>query len=84
MILTVLLNFFYALLGFLVDATPTGHLPSTISSAFAYFVGVANLFSYVVPVGTLLAAALVILAFDGAVLGWHFLNWVIRKIPGMS
>jgi len=84
MISTFFLTIFYSFVGFLLVLLPSGHLPAVMTSAFSYFVGVANLFSFVVPVDTLLAAALVILLFDGAIIVWHFINWVIRKIPGMQ
>jgi len=84
MILTLLLNLFYFLLGGILALLPVGHIPTIMSTSFAYFLGVANLFSYVIPVDTLLQAALVMVAFDGAILLWHFINWVIRKIPGMQ
>jgi len=84
MIVTLFLNLVYFFLQGLIGLLPTGHLPTVMTSAFAYFVGVANLFSYVVPIDTLLQAALIVLVFDGAILVWHFLNWIIRKIPGIS
>lgn len=79
-ILTMFNNFVVGLLGLL----PTGHLPIEITNAFAYFFGVLNAFSFVVPVDTLLAAAGVVLVFDGAMLVWYFVNWIIKKIPGMQ
>jgi len=68
------------LLGFF----PTGFLPTAISTAVSYFVGIANAYSYIIPVDTLLQAVGVILVFDTAMLLWHFINWIIKKIPGMQ
>jgi len=84
MILTFILSLFFGLIGLLASALPTGHLPAIMTTAFAYFFGVANTFSYVVPVATLMQALIVVVAFDGAILVWHFINWIIRKIPGMQ
>jgi len=84
MITTVILLAFNAFLAFLVVLLPSGTLPTAISAAFAYFIGLANAWSYVIPIGTLLQAAGVVLVFDSAMLLWHFINWVIRKIPGMQ
>jgi len=84
MISTFFLNILFAFVDFVVGFLPSGHLPTSITTAFNYFVGVANTFSYVVPIDTLLQAALIVLAFDGAMLGWYLLNWIIRKIPGMQ
>lgn len=84
MIFTLILNFFYALLNFLIEVLPTGNLPAGFTSALNYFWSVVNAFSYIIPVGTLLSALLIMLAFDLAVLVWHFVQWIIRKIPGMQ
>jgi len=84
MIVTFFLNLFFSVIRLLVDFLPNGHLPSQITSAFTYYFGAANLFSYIIPIGTIVSALLVIIAFDGIVLIWHFINWIIRKIPGMQ
>jgi len=84
MILTFFFNTIFVLLTLVVGALPVGSLPTAISSSFALFWGYANQFSYVFPIGTLLTAFAVVIGFDIAILGWHFLNWAIRKIPGIS
>lgn len=84
MIFTVILNFFDLFLGGLLGLIPSGHLPAAITTSFAYFFNTANQFSYVVPIATLMQAFALVLAVDGAILIWHFMNWVIRKIPGMQ
>lgn len=84
MITSFFLYIFYSFVGLLLSILPTGHLPATMQNAFAFFLGAANAFSYVFPVATLLQALLAVVAFDGAVLVWHFINWIIRKIPGMQ
>jgi len=84
MIFTVILNFFYLLLSGLLNLLPTGHIPTELTSSFATLFGIANEFNYVIPIATLMEALGVVVAFDGAILVWHFLNWVIRKIPGMQ
>jgi len=84
MITTFLLTLFNNFIVGLLNLLPTGHLPVEITTAFAYFFAVLNAFSFVVPVDTLLQAAGVVLVFDGAMLIWYFVNWIIRKIPGMQ
>jgi len=84
MIFTVILNFFFSFITGLLLLLPVGHLPSVVTTSFAYLFGIANEFSYVIPIPTLMQALVVVLGFDLAILGWHFLNWVIRKIPGMQ
>jgi len=79
-LLTLLNNFVTGILGFL----PSGSLPQGLINAILYFWGALNAFSYIFPVSTLLAALLILLAFDGAVLLWHIIQWIIRKIPGMQ
>lgn len=84
MIATLFLNFFNDFLGGLLNLLPTGVLPSGITSGVLYFWYALNAFSFVFPVNALLAALLFVLAFDVGVLLWHLVQWVIRKIPGVS
>jgi len=84
MIFTLILNGLYAFLTGLLLLLPVGHLPTVITTSFTYLFGIANTFSYVLPIATLMQALAVVLAFDAAVLLWHFFNWIIRKIPGMQ
>lgn len=84
MIFTLILNFFDLFLSGLLNLVHEGHLPSQITTSFAYFFNTANQFSYVVPIATLMQAFALVLTVDAAILVWHFLNWIIRKIPGMQ
>jgi hypothetical protein len=84
MITTFILTLFNSFLSFLLQFLPTGTLPSGLVSAIGYFWSAINSFSYIFPVGTLLLALLFLVAFDFAIVFWHFIQWVIRKIPGMN
>jgi len=84
MISTFFLTIFSSFIGFVLGFLPTGNLPAAVTTAFAYFVGLLNAFSFVIPVDTLLQAAAVVLIFDGAMVVWYIINWIIRKIPGMQ
>jgi len=84
MISTFFLSTFNSFVGLLLGLLPTGHLPADVATAITYFWYVVNSFSYVFPVGALLSALLVILAFDLAMLLWKMINWIIKKIPGMQ
>jgi len=84
MIFTLILNFFFLLITGLVGLLPTGNLPAVIGTSFTYIVSIANEFTYVIPIPTLLEALGVVVVFDTAILVWHFVNWIIRKIPGMQ
>jgi len=83
MIVTFILNIFYYFIYGLTGLLPVGHLPDEILTAVNYFVGIINAFSYVIPVQTIFQAFALIVAVDLAILLWHFINWIIRKIPGM-
>lgn len=84
MIITLLLNIVWNFLHGLTLLLPTGHLPVAITTSFNYLWSLVNAFSFVIPVDTLLQAIAVVLAFDGAMMIWRFINWIIRKIPGMQ
>jgi len=84
MISTFFLAITYGLVNLVVGFLPTGSLPSVISTSFAYLMGIVNAYSFIVPIDTLLQAAAVILVFDGSLMLWYFINWIIRKIPGMQ
>jgi len=45
---------------------------------------ISTFFSYLIPLDTVLQAVIVVFAFEFALLLWSFLNWIIRKIPGMQ
>lgn len=84
MITTTLLSILFAFLGLLLGLLPAGHLPATMTTGFAFFFGIANQFTYIFPVYTLMQALVIYLVFDGVILLWHFIQWIIRKIPGMQ
>jgi hypothetical protein len=84
MISTILLSILLTFLTFITGLLPIGHLPGEMTTAFAFFFGIANQFTYVFPIYTLMQALAVFLIFDGVVLLWHFVQWIIRKIPGMQ
>jgi len=84
MITTFLLTILFNFLNFLLSLLPVGVLPTAIATAVGYFWGVLNSFSFVFPVGALLGALLLVLSFDIAMLLWHIIQWVIRKIPFMQ
>jgi len=84
MIVTVFLNFVDLFISGLLGFLPTGYLPSGIESAILYFWGALNSFSYIFPVATLLEALLFVLAFDLALLLWHLVQWLIKRIPTQS
>jgi len=84
MIVTFILNILYGFINLIIGFLPVGNLPSGFATALTYLWGVTNFFSYLIPLDTLLQAVIVVLIFDLVLLLWSFVNWVIRKIPGMQ
>lgn len=84
MISTFFLSIFYGFVSLIVGFLPTGSLPAGVSTAVSYFWGVMQTFSYLIPLDTVLQAVILVFAFEFALLLWSFLNWIIRKIPGMQ
>jgi len=84
MISTFFLSVFNSFLNLLLGLLPTGHIPTDLSNAFVSLWGVINTFSYLIAVDTLIQVFLLAMAFDIALLVWRFINWIIRKIPGMT
>lgn len=84
MISTFFLTIFNSFIGLLLGILPTGVLPISITSGITYVWSIANQFSYIFPISTLLLALVFVIGFDLAMLLWHIIQWVIRKIPGMQ
>jgi len=84
MITTFLIALSYGLVTLMVGFLPTGNLPTEFTNAIGNLWGIINTFSYLIAVDTLLQALLLTLIFDGILITWHFINWIIRKIPGMQ
>jgi len=84
MIISFILDLFYRLLNGLVGLLPSGSIPSSVSDSITNIWGMVNAFSYVIALDTFIIVLLLVLAFDGIVLLWHLIQWIIRKIPGMQ
>jgi len=78
------LTMLFGLVSLLTAFLPTGSLPTEFSTAISSLFGVLNTFSYLIAVDTLILLVGLVIAFDGIVLLWNFVNWIIRKIPGMQ
>jgi len=84
MITSFLLAMLIGLISLLVGFLPTGNLPIEFTNAIGTVFGILNTFSYLIAVDTLLLLVGLVIVFDGVVLLWNFINWIIRKIPGMQ
>jgi len=61
------------------DGLPQG-VADAISTAVGYIKGV----SFIFPIATLFQILLLIFAIEAGLLLWKFINWLIKKIPGMQ
>jgi len=79
MITGFFLSALLALLSFIVGLLPVIAFPPQIASAVALFWSYVNLFSMVIPVGTILTVLLLILTYESVKLIWSALHWVLRR-----
>jgi len=84
MIGTFFLTILNSFLGLLVGFLPTGGLPAEVSSSITSVWGFVNAFSYVIALDTAIQVLVVVIGFELILLLWAFVNWIIRKIPGMQ
>lgn len=84
MITTFLLNILSSFISGVISYLPTGSLPVQVSTSVSSIWGYMNLFSYVIALDTLLQVLILVIIFDGVLLAWKFINWIIRKVPGMQ
>lgn len=80
MIIGFFLQLLLTALQFVVNLLPVSEFPATISNGVTTFWGYVNLFSMVIPVGTILAALIVIIFYDLAKFGWLFAHWVLKRL----
>jgi len=64
---------------FIVGLLPVYDMPTEIPSAITYFWSFVNLFSMVIPVGTIVSCMIVMTAFYGAEFLWNSAHWVLRR-----
>lgn len=87
MIIELLLNLIYNLINLLV-AINIPKLPDTVygyfDQFFDYLVAGAGLLANYTPLAYLMTLFGIILAVDGGILIYHFIMWILRKIPVIS
>jgi len=84
MITSAFLIILASLLTFLVGFLPVGTLPASVSASLVSVWGMVNAFSYLIALDTFITILVLVVAFDLIVFLWHLIQWVIRKVPGMS
>lgn len=84
-LLTLLKNLLNVLLVFKIPQLPT-EVSGYIDTMFGYLETGASILANYTPLSYLITLFGIILAVDAAVLIYHFVMWIIRKIPmlGMS
>lgn len=84
MILKMLLDLLYAVMSVLlvikIPGLPDGVM-SYIDTAFQYISAGAGILANYVPLDYFMILFGVILAVDGGIVLYHFVMWIIRKIP---
>jgi len=85
MILTIILNVIYTILAGLLSLLPTGgDFPAEWVSGIYTIWSAVNAFSFLVPTEMLLTCLGIALAWDVFIFAWHFLHWLMRKIPAIN
>lgn len=84
MLLTIFFRLLVQLIHTLISVLPTGTLPSAITASLVFMVSAMRSFDWFFPIGTLLSASAVILSFEGSVLTFKGLNWLLGKIRGSN
>jgi len=80
-ILQIPLFFLNLMLGLIPDSSG---LPSGVSSAITTAIGYIKGVSFIFPIETLFQIILLIFSIEAGLLLWKFINWIIKKIPGVS
>lgn len=79
MITGFFLQLFLSILAFIVGLLPTVGFPTQISAGILLFWSYVNLFSMVIPVGTIVLILGLMLMYQGAYLLWLFAHWIMRR-----
>jgi len=59
-------------------------LPDSMGTMLTALVGYIKAVSWLFPIETLFQITLLTLALEGGILLWHFVNWLLKKIPGVQ
>lgn len=82
MIFTIPLTILYVVLSGLIGLLPiSSGLPVALQTGASWIFGFLWNFDFILDVPTLIQIILLTLAFETAILFWHFLHWALAKIP---
>lgn len=79
MIVGFFINVLYVAISFVVGLLPVIAFPSAVTAAITSFWGYANLFSMVIPVGTIAILLGLWATYEGIWLTWSFAHWILRR-----
>jgi len=82
MITGFLLQVLYAFFTFFIGLLPVIDIPSNVEQAFTTVFAYLNMFSFIVPVGTLLTVLGIVLAYYVAILLLDISLWLIHLVRG--
>lgn len=80
MIVGAFLSILLSALTFIVGLLPVIAFPTQITSAFLTIWGYVNLFSMVIPVGTLVTIIGLSLTYEVTKLLWKLVHWIMRRV----
>jgi len=84
MVTSMIVGFFLSVIlsgiTFIVNLLPSYAFPSEIPTGISYFWGYVNLFSMIIPVGTIAVLFVVMTVFYGAEGVWNAAHWVLRRL----
>lgn len=84
----MILEFFISTIFFIINGflslIPSFELPQSAINAITTVFALIQTVGYFIPLGTLFTVILVMLTFYNITILWGAINWVIRKIPGIS
>jgi len=83
LLLTIIYYFIYGITA-IFRLTPEVALPGDITSAITTASGYISSLADFLPIGTLITILGLFLAYEFAYFSMKLINWVIRKIPGIS
>jgi len=85
MITDIILRIPLFFLNLILALIPTSDgLPTPVSDAITTAMTYAKGVSFFFPIETLMQIVLLIFSIEAGLLLWKFINWIIKKIPGMS
>lgn len=84
MILELAVSFVFGMIDILINLIPTLHLSTDFLSAMSDVADLINIFSYFLPINTVLTCLSVIFILQNAGFAISVFNFIIRKIPGIN